>query len=206
MGACGSALSPTPDSPDSICLYCKRFGRGKKPNRTNPMFKSGKVCNTCFDKLGMEAKVVLEHRLGQHEKCAKFRDFPAEELQYEANAYHSQRCAEWRHEHKDHSLCKPHYVLGCTVVEQERDVARDREANMIRHTQIKSSRLVALQEAESKQRLAEAAANGDGAEDEFGLGDDFDFGDEEQEEEIPTNPFAAELESDDDDAAAALFY
>src|SRR5579883_2399397 len=66
----------------------------------------------------------LSHRERAREKCIVFSLTSNghtyeihEQLKWEAQSYHAQRRAEWRHHHDDHSLCRPEFVLGCTPEE-----------------------------------------------------------------------------------------
>lgn len=126
MGAaCGCAKEPgTP------CLRCARHGRSESPNETDPKFKNGAVCSSCYSAMNGDEKLVFDHNSGNHDACKGVANFPESELEYESPAYYDQRRAEWKHHHGDHSLCLKKYYLGCTDEEKAEQADYEKRSHL----------------------------------------------------------------------------
>jgi hypothetical protein len=101
--------------------------------RKNPPSKidsSRESCDDCWNTGSAAFHAITYHGTEQHHLCTT-KDYPEEELKLLASSGLSQDellryMALWRHAHAnsdegpggDHSLCKPHYLFGCTEDEQ----------------------------------------------------------------------------------------
>jgi hypothetical protein len=77
------------------------------------------MCKPCWDEGTEDMRHVIRHRNNLHKRCPK--DYPESELKYlpdNSKDVIAHWKAEWRHAHGDHELCRPHYLFGCTAVEE----------------------------------------------------------------------------------------
>jgi hypothetical protein len=77
------------------------------------------MCKRCWEEGTEDMRHVVRHRNGIHQCCP--RDYPQSELIYLPDTSPDTIAhwrAEWRHSHNDHDICRPHYLFGCTPIEQ----------------------------------------------------------------------------------------